>query len=97
MTLTWQKTKDYLVIGIGSALVLVLVGLFSGQIQIQRDQASIQRDIATLIAESKHDRERDATIDHQIEQLASMDQVLAKMVNDFRIQAAKHGWEEGRP
>ena len=55
--LTWGRTKDALVVGIGAALVALLGFLLKGQSEASATLAEVKRDIAIIATESKRDRE----------------------------------------
>jgi cell division protein FtsB len=55
--LTWNRTKDTLVLALGSLLV-AFFGYFAVSLaSIQKDVACVQKDIAVLVTQAKYDYE----------------------------------------
>ena len=56
-SLSWSKTKDAIVLGIGGLLVGLLAYLAKGQAESNASLAEVKRDIAVILAEKQRDHE----------------------------------------
>ena len=68
-SLSWQKTKDSLVLGIGAVLIVILGYLAAGLATANASLAEVKRDIAVLVAEKQRDREELAEVKERLRTL----------------------------
>lgn len=68
-SLSWQKTKDTLVLGIGGVLIVILGYLAAGLATANASLAEVKRDIAVLVAEKQRDREELAEVKERLRTL----------------------------
>ena len=68
-SLSWQKTKDALVLGIGGTLIVILGYLAAGLATANASLAEVKRDIAVLVAEKQRDREEIAEVKERLKLL----------------------------
>jgi Tfp pilus assembly protein PilN len=68
-SLSWQKTKDSLVLGIGAVLIVILGYLATGLATANASLGEVKRDIAVLVAEKQRDREELAEVKERLRTL----------------------------
>ena len=68
-SLSWQKTKDALVLGIGGMLIVILGYLAAGLATANASLAEVKRDVAVLVAEKQRDREELAEVKERLRTL----------------------------
>ena len=68
-SLSWQKTKDTIVLGIGGMLIVILGYLAAGLATANASLAEVKRDVAVLVAEKQRDREELAEVKERLRTL----------------------------
>ena len=68
-SLSWQKTKDSLVLGIGAVLIVILGYLATGLAAANASLGEVKRDIAVLVSEKQRDREELAEVKERLRTL----------------------------
>ena len=75
-SLSWEKTKSSLVLGIGASLVAFLGILAKGQADANASLGEVKRDIAVLLAEKQRDREEMKEVKDRLRVLESKQRVI---------------------
>ena len=69
--LTWAKTKDAIVMGLGALLVILLVAVLRGQQESSTLLAEVRKDLAVLSAETARDRMETRDLKERVTRLES--------------------------
>jgi predicted fused transcriptional regulator/phosphomethylpyrimidine kinase len=67
--LTWGKTKDGILMGVGALLVSLLLFILKGQAESNATLAEVKRDLAVYSSESKRNREDVADLQGRVRSL----------------------------